>query len=201
MSPTDPPLKALGGRAAPFDIKFDLKELLLCAEGAGDAFWGVVGPSLAEAPPPGLEAAIERFCEERQISPQRVGRALRVCRLLFREGARRDVPPEALAEDLAAIAPHDAEALVRLLVPRYREVAPMLRREILMGALTDHGSLLTQVSWRVDEMKLSQRGLGLSSNVALVTLTFVEGGEKRRVTMQVLPDMVAELRAMCDALS
>lgn len=200
MTETNPDrlLHCIGGRPAPFDIKFDLKELLLCAGAAGEAFWALLTPGLAEQPPPSLAAAMEKLCHDYQLTPDRVSRAMRVCRLLFREAARRNVGPALMAQDLQTVAPRDAEALQRALLPRYEQLAPALRREVLYGALTDHGALLTGVTWRVDEMKLSQRGSDLQSAVALLTLTYVEGNQEKRVTLQALPDMIAQLRAMCE---
>lgn len=200
MTTHDPLLHTLGGRPAPFDIKFDLKELLLTCEVAQDSFWQLLAPAVAEASPDGLQGAVAKLCEDHALTPERVGRALRVCRLLFREGARRNIAPELLAQDLAVVAPNDAEALCGALVLRYQQLAGGLRQEILYGALTDHGSLLTGVSWRVDEMKLSQRGAELASAVTLITLSYVDGNEKKRVTLQALPDTIAQLRSMCDSL-
>ena len=185
--------------APPYDTRFDLKELLLLPEAALPGFGELLKISLLERVPPEIDRALKKLSADHALPATRLTRALRVCRLLFREAARRGVTLEGFASDLHALVPEETERLARLLLPRYRDALDALRREIVYGALTDHGHLLTGLAWRVDEMKCSQRGQELGARVTNVTLTYTEGKREKRLTVQALPDMLRALRAMCDA--
>ena len=47
-------------------------------------------------------------------------------------------------------------------------------------------------------IQASERGARLGTQVAMLTLHYREGAEAGRVTLQVLPDMMGELKAVCD---
>jgi hypothetical protein len=68
------------------------------------------------------------------------------------------------------------------------------------GALSDHGKVVEHVSWRVDQVALSNRGDKIGLPVAMLTLGFVEGGRCDQTTMQIGVDKLRELGEMCDRL-
>ena len=52
--------------------------------------------------------------------------------------------------------------------------------------------------WRVDTIEASERGVKLRLPVAMLTLHYREGSEVGRITLQVLPDMMGELKGICE---
>src|SRR5262249_50677739 len=115
----------------------------------------------------------------------------------IREAARHDVPAGALAEDLDRLCPDDP-LVKELLLAGYDAAKDQLRNEIVRAAIADHGKILVGVSWRLDAIQASDRGGKLRTPVAMLTLHYREGGETGRVTMQVLPDMMGELKQVCE---
>src|SRR6185437_11345425 len=104
-----------------------------------------------------------------------------------------DLPEAAIAADLDQLCP--AEPRVKQLVlAGYAPAKERLRREILAAAVADHGKLLVGVSLRLDTIQASERGVRLQAPEAVLTMHYREGAEAKRVTLQVLPDMMAELR-------
>jgi hypothetical protein len=87
-----------------------------------------------------------------------------------------------------------------LVLAGYEPAKAQIRHEIIKSALADHGKLLTGVSWRLDAVQASERGANLRTPVAMLTLRYRDGAEAGRVTLQVLPDMMAELKDACDRI-
>ena len=106
------------------------------------------------------------------------------------------MPAAALAEDLDRLCP--GELLVKeLVLAGYGPAKERIRHEIVKAAVADHGKLLVGVKWRLDAIQASEGGAKLGTPVALLTLHYLEGAESGRVTLQVLPDMMGELRDVC----
>jgi len=192
-------LYSLGGAEAPPDLGADLRCLLGLPLGALQQVWQVLGPSLAEVIAPETEQLLDVFCAAYKVNEDDVARAIKGCRFLIREAARLDVPAGALADDIDRLCP--GEALVKeLLLAGYEPARDRIRQEILRAAIADHGKLLVGVNWRVDAIQASERGAKLGMPIAMLTLHFRDGGEAGRVTLQVLPDMMGELKHVCDAV-
>ena len=161
------------------------------------ALWELLSVALPEELPTGFDSLLERFAAEHDLPPPRLVRVLRVCRMLLREAARRNVPATAFGDDLTALGVPTSGDVGAFLMSHYADAMGMLRHEVRYGALTDHGKLLTRVDWRVDVVKHAHRGVEIEEPVALVTLHFLEGDRRERVTFQALPDLLAELQGMC----
>jgi hypothetical protein len=190
-------LYGLGGGVAPPDLGADLRRLSRLPAEALGKFWQVLAPSLAEKLAPETEQLLDVFCSAYRVDEVELGRAIKACRFLIREAAARDLPVDAMAADLARLCP--GEPLVRdLVLAGYEPAKAHLRREMVKAAVTDHGKLLTGVSWRVDAIQMSERGAKLGVPLAMVTLHYREGADAGRVTLQVLPDMMGELKQMCE---
>lgn len=192
-------LHCLAGGEAPPQLGADLLCLARLSPAALQGFWQVLGPSLANVITKETEQLLEAFCATHAASADELGRAVRACRFVVREGAVRDVPRMAIAEDLQRLCPRHP-IVGELLVAGYDAAKATLRREIVAAALVDHGKLLVDVKWRLDAVQASERGAKLQTAVALVTLHFREGTEDGRVTLQVLPDMVEQLRLACEQI-
>ncbi len=192
-------LHALGGGPAPAGMAADLQKILLLPASARQHFWEALGPSLSEPLHPEIEAQLDQFCRVHTIDDALLAPAIKACRFLIRRAAAIDLSRALFAEDLAQLA-GSAPELAAILLAGYEEGKSFVRREILRSALLDHGKLLEGVSWRVERLTTSDRGDKLDARLVSLTLRYREGEHNERITMQVLPESIAELRAMCDAL-
>ena len=192
-------LYCLGGGEAPPDLGADLLRLLRLPAEALQKLWQVLAPSLAETLAPETEQLLDVFCAAYHVDDDELAAVIKACRFVIREAARLDVPAGALGEDLDRLCP--GETLVKeLVLAGYEPAREQIRREMIKSALTDHGKLLVALNWRVDAIQASERGMRLGMPVAMLTLHYREGPDTGRITMQVLPDMLGELRRVCDKI-
>jgi hypothetical protein len=188
---------SLGGGEAPPGLGADLRRLVSLPTQALEKLWQVLAPSLAETIAKETEELLDVFCSAYGADPDELGRVIKACRFVIREAAQRDVPAAAVAQDLDRLCPGDP--LVReLLMAGYGAARERIRHEIVKAAVSDHGKLLVGIKWRLDAIQASEGGLQLKMPVALVTLHYLEGSEAGRVTLQVLPDMMGELKNVCE---
>jgi hypothetical protein len=192
--PSRKPLRCLGGKRPPAGLDGDLHRLLALPPEAAARFWSVLGPSLAEPLPPATEQQLDAFCGELGLSKDDLARPLKACRFLVREAARLDLAKDDLASDLHALCP-DAPELYDLVLSGYESARGLLREELLLGSLADHGKLFTGADWRLDAVHASNRGRRMRVPVALVTLRYREGSKTKRITLQLLPSMLEELKS------
>jgi hypothetical protein len=197
LTPAPPRLYCLGGGEAPPDLGADLLRLLRLPAEALPKIWQVLAPSLAETIAKETEQLLDLFCAAYKLDDEDLARAIKACRFVIREAAQRDVPAGAVAEDLDRLCPGDP-LVKELLLAGYEPAREQIRHEIVKAALADHGKLLVGVKWRLDAIQASERGAKLGTPVAMLTLHYLEGAEAGRVTLQVLPDMMGELRGACD---
>jgi hypothetical protein len=190
-------IHSLGGGEAPPELGGDLRRLLRMPAEAVSKFWQALGPCLAEQLSPETEKLLDVFCAAYRLSDEDLARAIKACRFLIQGAAKLDVPAEWLAEDLDRLCP-EAPLVKELLLAGYDAAKSQIRGEIVRSALVDHGKLLIGAQWRVDIIDASERGARLRQPVLMLTLQYREGSETRRVTLQLLPDMIAELKGICE---
>lgn len=199
MGEGPPRLYCLGGQAAPPDLGADLSRLSGLPAPALQKIWQVLEPSMAENISKETEELLDVFCAAYHVDHDELGRVIKACRFVVREAAQRDVPAGALAQDLDKLCPDD-DLTKEIVLAGYEPAKERIRRDIVRAAISDHGKLLTGVSFRVDVVQSSERGLRLGVPVALLTLHYREGDEAGRVTLQALPDMMGELKSVCDRI-
>jgi hypothetical protein len=192
-------LRCLGGKAAPPELAGDLLRVSALPAEALRRFWHVLGPSLAEPLPREAEQLLDGYCRAHHLDGDELAHAVKACRFLLREAARIDLSADDFAADVAALQP-DSPPLRELLLAGYERARAQVRRELLGGTLAAHGNLLVGMDWRVDTVESSDRGARLRAPVAMLTLRYVEGKKARRLTLQVLPDMLAELEKTCQRI-
>jgi hypothetical protein len=190
-------LHALGGGEAPPDLGDDLRRLLRMPGEALGKFWQALGPCLAEQLSKETEQLLDLFCAAYKISDDDLARAIKACRFLIQEAARLDLSMERFGDDLERLCP-DTPVLKGLLLAGYEPAKAQIRQGILRAALVDHGKLLVGAQWRVDTIEASERGVKLRLPVAMLTLHYREGSEVGRITLQVLPDTMGELKGICE---
>ncbi|HEY4121240.1 MAG TPA: hypothetical protein VGM56_25420 [Byssovorax sp.] len=196
-APSPPPLRCLGGGATPADLADDLRCVRRLPPEAARSLWQVLGPSLADKLPPEVERLLDVFCAAYRLGDDDLARVLKACRFVLREAARVDLPAAAFGEDLDRICP-DEPLVKELLLAGYASAKEQIRRDVLRGALADHGNLLVGVKWRLDDLQATEHATNLRARVALLTLSYRDGAETRRLTLQVLPDMMGELKGICE---
>ncbi|RLB60523.1 MAG: hypothetical protein DRI90_13550 [Deltaproteobacteria bacterium] len=189
-------LDCLGGTEPPAELILGVKDLLSLPKAVKQAFWDALGPVLQYPLPKDLDARLDVFRRQHEVSAGHFARALTACRNLLVGAGRHDVEREAFAADLGRLPGPEGE-LAEILMPGFDQAIQGIKQEILYGTLVDHGKLLVGVDWRVDSIIHSNRGRQLSSPVTQVTLRYVEGKQERRITVQALPDVLQQLQAMC----
>lgn len=194
-----PRLRSLGGGQAPEGIASDLCLVLLFDEATRRALGPVLKTSLPEPVTPEAEAALTQLTQSFDVDPDALGRAVKACRFLLREAARRNVGPHTLGLDLDALS-GDSEIVREVVVPCYEAARALVQRESLVRTLTDHGGVLVGVDWRSDTIGRSSRGAALGGQVAWVTLRIQEGDRAHRVSFQAVPAILEELKAACEEL-
>lgn len=190
-------LHCLGGGEAPPELGADLLTLSGLPVEALQRLWQVLAPSLADPIAKETEELLDVFCTAYHVNDDVLARVIRACRFVIREAAQRDVATTALAKDLDLLCPGDA--LVReLVLAGYPSAKEQIRRQILRTSVSDHGKLLVGIKWRLDAIQASEGGSQLKLPVAMLTLHYLEGKDEGRVTLQVLPDMMGELKTVCE---
>lgn len=189
-------LHCLGGGEAPAGLSADLGLLPRLPAEAQQKLWTVLVPALADEMTRQAEELLDLFCAAYRVDQEELGRAVKACRFVIREAAKRDLPAPAVAQDLERLCPETP--LVRdLVLAGYEQAKSQLRHAIVKAAVAEHGKLLVGLRWRLDTVEASERGAKLRMPLALLTLHYLEGGQRSQVTLQVLPDMMTELQAAC----
>ncbi|HEY6462774.1 MAG TPA: hypothetical protein VIY73_21540 [Polyangiaceae bacterium] len=200
MPQSDPvarPLHCLRGRAAPAEAVADVGRLRRMPRAARQQLYRVLGPSLVDQVPD-MGAVADEFAREFDVSRSELAAVVRGCRFLIRQAAAVGLNLEQFAEDLRALG-DEGEAAESLLAG-YAEAMKVLAAEAALRAVADHGKVVERVSWRVDRVAMSDRGDANDHTVVLLTLGFVDGSRRDRITLQIGAERLAELRAMCDRL-
>jgi hypothetical protein len=198
MDTQAPPLRCCGGRSAPPEVVADLALIPALPLPARQKLYRVLGPCLTEPVPESVDAEIDKFCRELSLDVASVARAIRAARFFLRQAAMLDLSAAELAEDFARLG--DRGEIHATLAPGYDAARALLRGEIARGALSDHGKLVEHVAWRVEHVTASDRGQSLDLPVVVLTLVYREGDRQDRVTLQLLPDALLALQAMCQRL-
>jgi len=195
-------LKCLAGAGAPPDMVRDLRALAELPAAARESIWSVLGPALNEHLPADLDRGISAFARLHGADPAALAGTVRAYRILIRSAFSVSASPRDLAVDLDAVATDEAEGelLRTAIIPGFPSAQQLLQQEATGGAVGDHGRVLVGVDWRLDRLIASTRGDAEGAFVGMLTLSFVEGKEERRLTVQALPDTVAKLREACDRM-
>jgi hypothetical protein len=174
-----------------------LRRLLRLPPEALAKIWQVLGPSLADTIPQDAEQLLDVFCVAYHLDEDDLARALKACRFILREAARIDLPVAQLADDLDRVCPDDP-FIKEILIAGYDPARAQIRRDILHAALIDHGNLLIGAKWRLDTVQATEQGSNLRTPVALLTLQYRDGPDTKRLTLHVLPDMMGQLKEICE---
>ncbi|APR84292.1 Hypothetical protein A7982_09641 [Minicystis rosea] len=194
-SSTAPKLHCLGGGVAPRDLAADLASLLHIPAQARDPLWEILGPSLADPVPAGMEGQVNEFCRAFDVDGGELARAVRACRFLLRGAASRDVSRADFATDLMALS--GPGAIGAILLPRYEMAKSRIRREMMGHTIADHGKLVESIDYRVDTTVSSSRAERLGGRVVTLTFGCRARDGREEITIQLLPEAVEELLRVC----
>ena len=191
-------LHSLAGRPAPEELGPSLAAIFELPESAHANFKDLIVPNLEPLPEDQLDNRIVRLCRRMEIDPEKAAPPIKSTRFLLRAAASHNTSAEHLAEDLRALCPDTH--LAEILLPIYEEVQEQLRDEVLAGTLQAHGNLLNGLEWRIDTIGSSNLGSEINAPVALLTMHYQDRQQARSFTVQMLPNMVAQLRDLCNEL-
>jgi hypothetical protein len=169
------------------------------AEARGD-FRMLLQSALVEPGSAANEKALGQFCTKCRIEEAEALEALGSCSLLFRQAGVLNLDQATFRQDLVSLSEGDS-GLADFMLERFEEVKSALRRQIVMDSLTDHGKVITGIDWRVDEVSASDRGADLNTRVVFLTLRYRDGDSRERITFQLVPEAVRELKNFCSRFS
>lgn len=192
-----PALHCFGGAPAPALVTEGFQHLLALPEHAIRGFWPVLEPVLQD--PQGAEHAerLRTVAQYQGVDPGLLVSAVRSCDYLLRQAAAMGVSAEDFQQDLEQLCAGNP-APVQMLMPRFEATRDWLRNQILADTLADHGNVLQEISWRVDQVHASHRGVNLDAPVVFLGLRYRNGNDTQGLSLQLTPDSVRLLRALCD---
>lgn len=193
-------LRSLSGRPCPEDVVLHARSAAKLTPRAVEHLPEVLDACITDAMSQPLAAALTQFSLRHEIAEADLGRTIRACRFLVREASAVDLGVEAFAEDFALLFPAPRE-LASLVVGRYEVLKKKIRSQLYATALAEHGAVLTDVAWRVDLVAATSDATRLMMPVAMLTMTYKDGGESRRMTLQVPGDVLLKLRDAADIMA
>jgi hypothetical protein len=190
-------LRCCHGNPAPIPVVEGWRQFLRFPEQARKGFWGLLAPVLLEPANRSNRQRIESFSREYGLAEKDVASAVRSCDFLLRQASALDLDASAFQQDLAALSEGDEQG-AEVILSQYDAAKADLRRVIIQESLADHGRVLVGVDWRVDNVTASDRGAKLNTTVVLLTLRYRDGKREERITFQLTPETVKELKLFCD---
>jgi hypothetical protein len=191
-----PDLQCCAGRPAPPEVAQGWQAYLKFTDEAQQGFWSVLHPALTDPTNPGNRDRVQLFCNDHGVPLADVVAAVRACEFLFRGAATLNLDDQTFESDLVALSGGGRQA-ARPLMTRYAAAKSAVRNGIISGTIADHGKLAVSVSWRTDVIGASQRGMRLGVPVIFLTLNYVEGEKKERISLQLTPDALRQLKQFC----
>lgn len=192
-------LHCLGGSPVPAGVAEDLRGILALPTPVQERLWAVLGPSLPDPVPPSAGAEVARFCQAHGVREVDLAPSMRACRFLVRQAAAEDLSPALFLEDLMTLT--GERRIGDMLMAGYDAAKKLVRGEIVRRSLLDHGKLLEGVEWRLDSVLASGQGKNLHVPVVVMTLSYREGERSDRVTLQLLPETLQNLREMLERIA
>jgi hypothetical protein len=202
-SDTKPPeikLNCCQGRPAPVPVVEGWRQFLQLPEHARKGFWDVLFPALLEPANPANKQRIEAFSREHGLEEVAVVSAMRGCDFLLRQASALDMDTASFRQDLTALSEGDEQG-ADFIVSQYDGAKADLRKVIIQESLADHGKVLVGIDWRVDNVTASDRGAKLNTTVLLLTLRYRENNRVERITLQLTPEGIRELKLFSDRFS
>lgn len=193
-------LHALAGAAAPTWLARDLACVFELPSDACARLWEVLEPSLDEVIDARTERALDAFTRGFEIPSEKLASTVRSLRFLLRAAAHISLAKALFLDDVAALVGSAAHPSLRAVVERYDDALARVRSEIIGRTLSDHGNLVTSLGWRLDKVGASNHGEPVGVPIAMLSFTYRFGDKEERISLQILPEKLRELRAICDKI-
>ncbi len=193
-----PLLFCLDGNPAPAELGPALAYIRQLPESAQEHFDQLLLPTLGAEPEDQLDSRLSRMARHHELDLETLAPAVKAARLVLRQAAAYNLTAEQVSQDVQALT--SDTPLAQLLATLYEGVLLELRREIARVTLAAHGRVLTGVEWRIDTIGSGDRGRALDMPVALMTFQYQDGETNGRITLQMVPEMVEQLRQICGEL-
>jgi hypothetical protein len=190
-------LKCCQGNPAPSFVVDGWTRFIRFPEKARNGFLSLLAPAMMEPADPENRKRVGTFCTGHGLAEEAVVAAMRCCDFLLRQASMLDLDADAFQQDLADLSGGDTQAAGPVLA-NYNAAKADLRLQILRETLADHGKVLVGLDWRVDNVTASDRGVQLNSDVVFLTLRYREGNTVERITLQLTPEAVKELKLFCE---
>jgi len=200
---TRPPgirLRCCQDRPVPEAVVEGWKQFLGFPEKAINNFWSILWPALMQPANPNNRQRIESFCGDYGLKDKDVVAALRSCDFLLRQAAALDMDATPFRQDLAVLSEGNEQG-AEVILSQYERAKAELRKVIIQESLTDHGNVLVGVDWRVENVTASDRGTKLNTTVVLLTLRYRDANRTERITLQLTPEAIRELKLFSDRFS
>ena len=200
-------LNCLGKQPCPPTLGADLLHILDWPQAVRDDLWTVLEPNLGVINTPRSSQVVARYCERHGVDPRAVTPVVGACRFLFQRGAELNTPTPLIEEDIKQLLTCDDEdgappdraiaLVIASIIPCYERAASHLRSQAVQDALTDHGRVITDVKWRVDNVTHANTSESINVPVTLLTLKYREGDQTGQSTFQLLPEELKQLHDAC----
>jgi hypothetical protein len=197
-------LNCLGKQPCPPSLAGDLSHVLDLPDAVRADLWAVLDANMGAVNTAHSAAAVGTFCEKHGLDPRALTPVVGACRFLFQRGAERNTAPALMDEDLRQLLAGEKadeatlSAVCACLLPYYERAARTLRVKAIYEALTDHGRVITDVKWRVDNVSHANTGESINLPVTILTLRYREGEQGGQMTVQILPDELRKLLHACE---
>lgn len=194
--PTPVPLRCCHGQPAPIPVVVGWGQFLLLPDEVRDDFQAILERALLE--PSELDPRLlDHYCQQNNLQPEAFGAALASCEYFLRQATALDLDVATLRQDFLALS-GDHAPRAELLLSRYDFLRSALRRVNLVETLADHGKVLVGLDWRMDQVTNSDRGVRMDTAVVFLTLRYREGDRIDRVTLQLTPESLQEIKQFAD---
>lgn len=163
-----------------------------------DAFWTFITSVPSDPVDPRTRGLLEDFCQRYELREEDLMPAVHAAGLLLRQASALDLDRTHLHRDLVALSngTDDFETVLA----KYDTLKRDLRQRMVGEALIDHGKVLVGIDWRVDTVVSSDRGANLNATVMLLTLRYRDGDRVERITLQLTPDAMKELKTFTERI-
>lgn len=163
-------------------------------------FWKILTSFLAEPGHPSHENTLEDFREKNGLERQALVDALETCDALISGASTLNLRESLLHEDVQVLAGRNSPRCIEF-VQQYGSLRPFLQKRNIEATLTDHGKLLVGLDWRLDRVEASGRGNQLDASVLFLSLSYQEGNEVEKVSLQVNEEGLRMLKSFTDRFS
>jgi hypothetical protein len=186
-------LRCLNGAPPPQQVVEGWQVVRDFSDSVRQAFWNVLGLIVAQPADSANDDRVQDFCKTYDLPHERALLAMSACDFLLGSGVAQDLGDEEVYSDVLVLVDGDKN-LAGEFRQRYALAKPELRRRVVEATLADHGALFAGLDWRVDHVTGSDRGVDLEASVVFLTLRYREGEDEKRLTLQLTPDAIRELR-------